>query len=131
MLYAAVKHLHIVCVVLSITGFCLRGVWLGQKSALARRLNERRWFRILPHVNDSILLAAALLLVVLLGQYPFVDAWLTAKVLGLVAYISLGMLALKAGRSPRVRVAAGLAAVTVFTWIVSVAFTKNPLGLLA
>ena len=127
MLYAAVKHLHIVCVVLSITGFCLRGLLLGQKSALA----GRRWLRILPHVNDSILLAAALMLVVLIGQYPFVDAWLTAKVLGLVAYISLGMLALKAGRSPRVRVAAGLAAVTVFTWIVSVAFTKNPLGLLA
>lgn len=127
MLYAAVKHLHIACVVLSITGFCLRGLLLGRKSALA----GRRWFRILPHVNDSILLAAALTLVVLIGQYPFVDAWLTAKVLGLVAYISLGMLALKAGRGPRVRVAAGLAAVTVFTWIVSVAFTKNPLGLLA
>ncbi|MDP1605236.1 MAG: SirB2 family protein [Rhodocyclaceae bacterium] len=127
MLYAAVKHLHIACVVLSITGFCLRGLLIWQKSALV----ERRWFRILPHVNDSILLAAALTLTVLIGQYPFVDAWLTTKVLGLLAYISLGMLALKAGRSPRVRVVAGLAAVAVFIWIVSVAFTKNPLGLLA
>ncbi len=127
MFYVTVKHLHIACVVLSITGFFLRGVLHMQNSALA----GRRWLRILPHINDSILLAAALTLTVLIGKYPFVDAWLTAKVFGLIAYIILGTLALRAGRSPRVRVAAGVAAVAVFIWIVSVAFTKNPLGLLA
>lgn len=127
MFYVAVKHLHIVCAVLSITGFCLRGLLQIQKSALV----ERRWLRILPHINDTILLLAALTLTVLIGKYPFVDAWLTAKVFGLIAYIILGMLALRPGRDPRVRVAAGFAAVAVFIWIVSVAFTKNPLGLLA
>jgi uncharacterized membrane protein SirB2 len=131
MLYVAVKHLHIVCVALSITGFCLRGMLLLQKSALAGRQNEWRWLRILPHVNDSILLAAAITLTVLIGQYPFVDAWLTAKIFGLIAYIILGALALAPGRSPLLRITAGIAAVAVFGWIVSVALTKHPLGMLA
>ena len=127
MLYAAVKHLHIACVLLSITGFCLRGLLVWQDSALM----GRRWMRILPHVIDSLLLATALTLTMLIGQYPFIDGWLTAKVFGLIAYIILGTLALQAGRSPRVRVAAGFAAVLVFSWIVSVALTKHPLGLFA
>jgi uncharacterized membrane protein SirB2 len=131
MLYVAVKHLHILCVILSITGFCLRGVLQQKKSALARRCNERRWLRILPHVNDSVLLAAALTLTVLIGQYPFVDTWLTAKVFGLIAYIILGAIALQPGRSARLRGVAGIAAVMVFGWIVSVALTKNPLGVFA
>lgn len=127
MLYLAIKHLHITCVVLSISGFCLRGLLHLRKSALV----ERRWLRTLPHINDSLLLAAALTLTVLVGQYPFVDAWLTAKVFGLIAYIILGALALQAGRSAWLRIGAGLAAIIVFGWIVSVALTKNPLGLFA
>ncbi|MDX9995020.1 MAG: SirB2 family protein [Rhodocyclaceae bacterium] len=131
MLYLAIKHLHITCVVLSITGFCLRGFLHLKKSALTQRLLERRWLRIVPHVNDAILLAAAIALTVLIGQYPFLDAWLTAKVFGLIAYIILGALALQAKRPPGLRVRAGLAAAAVFGWIVSVALTKDPLGFLS
>jgi uncharacterized membrane protein SirB2 len=126
MLYLAIKHLHVTCVVLSITGFCLRGLLHLQKSALT----GRRWLRIVPHVNDVLLLTAAIALTVLIGQYPFIDVWLTAKIFGLIAYIILGALALQAGRSPRVRIGAGLAAVLVFGWIVTVAVTKDLLGFL-
>lgn len=124
MFYLAVKHLHVTCVALSIAGFCLRGFLLLKKSALARR----PVFRILPHINDSLLLAAALTLAAMSGQYPFIDAWLTAKVFGLIAYIILGSLAFKPGRPPVLRTAAGLAAVAVFGWVVSVAATRNPAG---
>lgn len=127
MLYLTVKYLHVTCVVLSISGFCLRGLLLMRKSALMRR----HWIRVVPHVNDSILLAAAIALAAMLGQYPFVDGWLTAKIFGLLAYILLGALALKPGRAPRLRMAAGLAAVGVFGWIVSVALSKHPMGLFA
>lgn len=127
MLYVAIKHLHIACVVLSISGFCLRGLLLVQNSALT----GRRWLRILPHVNDTILLAAGIALTVLIAQYPFLDGWLTAKFFGLIAYIVLGALALKPGRPPRLRLAAGVAAVAVFGWIVSVALSKDGLGFLA
>lgn len=125
--YLAVKHLHVACVTLSITGFVLRGVLMLRESALA----GRRWVRIAPHVNDTLLLAAALALTVLTGHYPFVDAWLTAKVFGLTAYIALGSLALKAGRTRAIRITAWLAAILVFGYVMSVALTKNPAGLLA
>lgn len=124
MLYLAFKYLHVACVVISIFGFCLRGVLLMNRSALA----QRRWLRILPHVNDTMLLAAAMTLAFLIGQYPFLHDWLTAKIFGLIAYIILGALALQAGRPVRLRIAAGVSAVAVFGWIVSVALTKNPLG---
>jgi uncharacterized membrane protein SirB2 len=127
MLYQAVKQLHITCVILSGCGFFLRGLlmlrgspWLGS-----------RWARIVPDTVDSLLLASALTLAVLLGQYPFVDAWLTAKVLGLLLYIGLGMLALRQRAARGVRVAAWLAALTVFAYIVSVALSKNAAGFLA
>jgi uncharacterized membrane protein SirB2 len=132
MLYASAKSVHIVCVTLSIFGFCLRWLLLMQKSALAGRLTGQRWFRILPHVNDTILLAAAIVLALSIGQYPFVDNWLTAKIFGLLAYIALGAITLKnARRHPRQAVLAGVAAIMVFGWIVSVALHKDPLGILA
>jgi uncharacterized membrane protein SirB2 len=126
MSYLAIKHLHIACVILSISGFCLRGLLLIQKSALT----GRRVFRVLPHINDSLLLAAALALMVKLEQYPFIDVWLTTKVFGLMVYIMLGAVAFGAHRPPRTRVLAGLGAVLIFGWIVSVALTKNPWGFL-
>ncbi len=104
------------------------------KSALAGRHPEwhggRQWLRALPHVNDSLLLAAAIGLAALLGQYPFVHAWLTAKIGGLLAYILLGMLALRPSPYPRLRILAGCAAVAMFGWIVSVALTRHPAGFL-
>ena len=84
-----------------------------------------------PHVNDTVLLAAALTLAVLTEQYPFVTNWVTAKVFGLIAYIILGFLALKGDLAPRARFAVWLTALTVFSYIVSVALTKNPWGALA
>ncbi len=129
--YTLLKHLHVTCVILSIGGFCLRGLWqlgLVNKSALAGRLSGKlRW---LPHVNDTVLLVVAIALAVMSGQYPFVDAWLTAKVLGLVAYIMLGSLALTPGRPAKLRVTAGLTAVIVFGWIASVALSKDFTGFL-
>lgn len=124
MLYTLLKHLHVTCVILSIAGFCARGLLQMRKSALA----ERRWVRILPHANDTVLLAAAIALAAMLGQYPFLHDWLTAKFFGLVAYIILGALALRPGRVGPVRLACGVAAVAVFGWIASVATRKAPLG---
>ena len=126
-MYILVKYIHVLSVALSLAGFFLRGLLLAQASPLM----TRRWMRVLPHVNDSILLAAALSLVLMSEQYPFVEGWLTAKVLGLTAYIILGSLALRAGSTPTVRMLAWLAALVVFGWILSVALTRHPLGFLA
>lgn len=121
--YLALKGAHVTCVVLSYTLFFVRGVWMMRGSAML----ARRWVRIVPHVIDTVLLASALGLAVLIRQYPFVQPWLTAKLLGLVVYIAIGMVALRRGRTKRVRVAAWLAAQVVFFYIVAVAWTRNPL----
>ena len=127
MSYLVLKHLHVAFVVISITGFFLRGIWMLTDSPLLERL----WVRVVPHVNDTLLLAAAIGLSVELRQYPFVDGWLTAKVIGLLAYILFGMFALRRGRSKRVRAGFWLAALASFGYIVSVALTKDPRGFLS
>lgn len=85
----------------------------------------RRWVRVVPHIVDSVLLASALAMAVTSAQYPLIHGWLTAKVAGLVAYIVLGTIALKRGRTYSIRVAAFGAALLVFIYIVAVAFTKE------
>jgi uncharacterized membrane protein SirB2 len=120
--YLALKQIHVACVALSYAGFFARGLWMIRGSAML----QRRWVKVLPHVNDTLLLAAAIALAVMLRQYPFVHGWLTAKTLALVAYIVLGSMALRPGRPKSARVAAWIAAQAVFLYIVAVALTKNP-----
>lgn len=126
-MYFAIKHLHVTCVVLSAAGFLLRGFWMLSGSPLLLH----RLTRVLPHIVDSLLLLSALTLAVMIAQYPFVAGWVTAKVIGLLAYILLGTVALKRGRTAGVRAAAFAAAIVVYGWIVSVALTKDVAGFLA
>ncbi|NML27552.1 SirB2 family protein [Zoogloea dura] len=126
-MYLVLKHFHVTCVALSGAGFLLRGIWSLSGSPLLRA----RLTRVLPHIVDSCLLASAIGLAWMAGQAPFVHGWLTAKVLGLLAYIGLGMVALKPTRPRGVRMLAFAAALAAFAYIVSVALTKNPLGWLA
>jgi uncharacterized membrane protein SirB2 len=84
-----------------------------------------RFVRIAPHVVDTLLLASAVWLAWFLGQVPFVHGWITAKVLALVAYIVLGTIALRRGRSRAVRAAAFGAALAAAAYIVAVALTRD------
>lgn len=122
-MYGMLKLIHVSCVAMSITGFVLRSLLaLGSSQRLGRR-----WLRVLPHVIDTVLLASALGMVILSAQYPFVVAWLTAKVLGLVVYIALGAVVMR-NRRPRIRLGAFVMAMLVVAWIVSVALTRHPAG---
>ena len=121
------KAVHVGSALLSITGFVLRGVWMLQGSPLLKA----RATRILPHVVDTLLLGSAIALALRIAQYPFVHSWLTAKVLALLAYIVLGSIALKYGRSRRVRALSYGLALGVFLYIVAVAIARNPAAGLA
>jgi uncharacterized membrane protein SirB2 len=86
---------------------------------------------VVPHINDTVLLLAALGMAATVARYPGFHAFLATKVIGLVIYILLGVTAFRWARSRRARVTAWLAAHGVFFYIVAVAFTKSPmLGLL-
>ncbi len=121
--YFALKHLHITFAALSGLLFLVRGIWMLSASP---RL-QARWVKIVPHVVDTLLLASAIGLAVWSSQYPGQSPWLTAKVVALVAYIVLGTIALKRGRTQAVRVSAFFGALACFAYIVAVAVTKNPL----
>lgn len=125
-MYSILKLVHVGAVVLSGAGFVLR---FGL--AAAGRLPSARWVRVAPHVVDTVLLASALSLAWIGGFRPLEVPWLEAKLAGLIVYIVAGTVALKRGRTPRVRGAAFAVALVTFAYIVSVALTKDPLGLLA
>jgi len=122
--YAALKLLHQGTVVLSVTGFVARGLGSFSGAAWVRS----RAARTLPHAVDTVLLLSALALAWQLRLSPGAAPWLVAKIAGLLLYIVLGVLALRPGRPLALRVAAWLAALLCFGWIVSVALSKNPLG---
>ncbi len=116
---------HVFCVILTISGFIVRGIWMLADSPLL----HRPWVRVTPHIVDTLLLVAGATLAVRIHQYPGVNSWLTAKTLGLVGYILLGTVALKRGKTKRGRIAAWVTALLVFGYIIAVALTRNPLPL--
>ncbi|TDP71249.1 SirB2 family protein [Roseateles toxinivorans] len=122
--YFVVKTVHQGAVLLSISGFFARG--LG--SLLGAAWVQGRLAKSLPHGVDAVLLLSALWLAWMLRLTPDEAPWLLAKIIGLLVYIALGMLALKPGRPWGLRAAAWLAALATVGWMVSVAITKNPLG---
>lgn len=124
--YFALKHLHILTVIISVSLFVLRYWWQYRESPMS----GRRWVRIVPHINDALLLGSGVALVMVTHFYPFTPqgTWLTEKLFGVIIYIALGFIVL--GRRPRsqqLRWIAFLLALVVLYIIVKLATTKIPL----
>jgi uncharacterized membrane protein SirB2 len=137
--YSLLKQLHLTTIVITLALFILRGAWMMTASPLL----QARWVRIVPHVNDTVLLSSGIWLAVLLQQYPLVHGWLTAKFFALIGYILLGTIALKdsdplwakahvesyalkRGKTRGQRIAAWIAALLVFGYMAAVAVTHDP-----
>lgn len=127
MIYLLLRDLHITCVILSGIGFFLRGMLRLFDSPLV----ELRWVKIVPHVVDTVLLLSAVSLAVLSQQYPIEQAWLSAKVIGLLSYIGCGMMAFRFSLGRRRMVLFFILALCSYTYIVSVAMTRHPAAWLA
>jgi uncharacterized membrane protein SirB2 len=127
MTYSLLRLLHTCTVGISLSLFMLRSAWLLADSAHLRQ----GWIKVVPHFNDSLLIFAAIGMAVEAGLHPAEQPWLMAKIAGLLAYIALGMVALHGQRRKATRIAAMLAALAVFAYVVAVAVTKQPLPGLA
>ena len=125
--FLQILWIHIGCVIASGSLFFTRGCMMLTGLPAANHVALKR----ISVVIDSLLLAAAVVLTTIIHQYPFVQAWLTVKVILLVVYIVLGVFALRRGRTRAVRAACFAAALLVFLFIVTVARTQNPLGVFA
>lgn len=125
-LAAILKLIHVTCAFVSIAGFALRGYWM----AVDNRLLQHRVAKVLPHVIDTLLLGSALTLLIVLQLSPLTQPWLSAKIIALLLYIGLGMVALRFGQSKQIKVCASLLALLTAGYMVSVAYSKSPLGFL-
>ena len=125
--YPYIKIVHISCALLTLCYFSIRGYWMLIESPLL----EAKLTKILPHLIDSVLLLSAVLLTLILHQYPFENSWLTAKLFGLIIYILLGAIALKRGKNLQQRLSAFIVALTCIGYIFGVALSKSPMSWLA
>lgn len=121
MSYLAIKHLHMTSAALSGLLFFVRGIWMLRESPLL----HRRWINMSSYVIDTVLLGSALTMVFWSAQYPFVLEWLTVKVLVVLAYIVAGAIALKRGKTKRIRTVAFIVAILLFAFIVKIALTRQ------
>lgn len=122
-MYFALKHLHMLCAVISIIGFVIRGALRLADSPLL----QKKFVKVAPHIVDTLLLLSAIALAVIIQQYPLAAPWLTAKVIGLFVYIGLGLVALRFAKSKPTIAIAYFFAIATFVYIAMVAMAKSPL----
>lgn len=116
-----IKLIHMSTAFISISFFLVRGFWVFNHSEMM----NKKWVKIVPHVNDTILLVSAIILAVGLQQYPFTHDWLTAKFIALLLYIVLGMFALKRAKEMKNKIIFFVLALLMFGYIVGVALTRT------
>ena len=125
--YPQIKQFHIFIAMLSGTLFALRGAFV---------LAGARWPQALPvkwlsYAVDTSLLTAALMLLTILPWAMFANGWLLVKIVLIVVYIVLGVMAMRASLSRGARTGFYIAALVVFAFILGIARLHNPWGWLA
>ncbi len=123
MFYLALKSTHVGIVILSLSGFILRGIWMLYFPAML----QRRWVRVTPHIVDSLLLATGIALAVTLELNPADTPWFAVKLIAIVIYIVAGSVALRRGRNKAIRIAALIIALIAAAWAVGGALSHLPL----
>lgn len=120
-MYMALKHTHLMLVGISLALLLLRFALSLRGSAWL----ERKFLKVVPHVVDTLLLLSAIGMMLMISQYPFVTPWLTEKLIGVLAYIAMGFMALK-GRTLLLRCFGLAGALGWLLLLAKVAITKQP-----
>ncbi|WP_404402392.1 SirB2 family protein [Idiomarina seosinensis] len=121
-MYTGFKHLHVLFVVISVVFFITRFVWKRRDSQLL----QQRWVKIVPHVNDTLLLLSAIAMLIISQRMPVSDPWVTEKVIGVIGYILFGLVALKSA-TPAKSWAGFIIACFWLLALFHVAYGKQPL----
>ena len=116
------KNIHLISVGISFIYFLIRGYWMLAES---RWLQRQMWARVIPDAIDTALLTSGVFLVLLTDQYPTEQAWLAAKLIALLVYIVLGSVAIKRGKTLRVRLVSFTLACLTYIYILGVAMQRD------
>lgn len=119
-MYMAFKHPHLLFVLLSVGLFFTRFV----AQEMGARFVQGKLFKIAPHIVDTLLLASGISLIVIVGYPLFPLNWLSAKLILVIGYIILGVLALKAP-SKAARWTSAILALVCILGIVHLALSKS------
>ena len=126
--YPQIKLVHVAAVVASGALFLTRGLLVQtgrQVWAMSALL------RFSSYAIDTVLLAAGLMLMAILPGAAYSNGWLTTKIALLLAYIVLGSFALKRAATRRRRLEFFAAALLTYGFMMTIAWTHHPLGLLS
>ncbi len=120
-MYSMLKLIHVSAAVLTISGFILRSFWmLVESPKLGHRI-----VLVAPHVIDTVFLFSGLGLIWTLNLPVLNQPWLLTKFVALIVYILLGTVALKRGKTRRIRIGALALALLTFAYIAGVALSKS------
>lgn len=122
-MYSILLKAHLLLILLSFISFLLRTFWGVKGSSM---LENALAFK-LHKVVTLLMLVSALALCLVVGQYPLTDAWLSEKLLLLVAYVGFAMLAFKPNMAATQRYVFGGIACGLFATMLFIAKTHSPL----
>src|SRR5690606_34274722 len=106
---------------LSILLFVVRAYW----SVTCSTRLQARTIKIVPHIIDTVLLVAGIMLAAVIGPE---QPWILAKIVGVLLYIGVGTVAIKRGKTPKTRAIAAVVAVAIFIYIIGIALNHNPMS---
>lgn len=115
------KHLHMTLALISIALFSLRFIWL----LLGSDQLQKKWVKIAPHIIDTLLLTAGIVLAVKLAISPLEHMWLAEKLIAMVAYIFTGYFTLKLARNKPMQIIGYIGAMGWVVLIIRLAITKQ------
>jgi uncharacterized membrane protein SirB2 len=121
-MYEITKHLHLTFMLLSVLLFLTRFVLTLKASPML----QKKILKIAPHVIDTLWIVSAISLCVMVQQYPFVNAWVTEKLLAFVMYIFMVIFALKLAKTNLMRIIGCVGALSWLAYAGMVAVTKHP-----
>lgn len=119
--YLTIKFIHVLCAHITIFLLLLR-IFL---SVVKPNMLKQLWAKYLPHINDSVLLLSAILMLTVIGP---AHSFVLAKIMMLCAYIVCGHIALKRTNSMTGKVIATSACLLIFYVMVGIGKYKSALS---
>ncbi|MBT5229798.1 MAG: SirB2 family protein [Methylococcales bacterium] len=119
--YTALKHFHLATVAITIGLFSFRAIL----HFLNHPLRQKTLLKILPHVNDTLLLISGISLIVSTELYPTEHTWVLAKLIAVLVYIGLGVIFFKRCQSLPSKLVGIAASFACLAYIALVAITKS------